>query len=231
MITFRGVSKSYGGRPVLQDISFEIKSHEVVSILGSSGSGKTTLLRLIARVLKQDAGEIETGSSRIGFVFQDHRLLPWRSALDNVALMLRAAGKSRDESRERAAVWLDRMGLKGFYSYYPGQLSGGMARRVSIARAFAVEPEIMLMDEPFSSLDVELADAMLLDLKGVLRESKATVVFVTHDFMEAINIADRLFRLGPEGLIETPVTDKATMCKEYMASRMKGICNFEPGSG
>lgn len=221
---------SYGGRPVFKNISFDIRPHEVVSILGASGSGKTTLLRLIAGIIKPEAGFIETGSRRLGFIFQDYRLLPWRSTLDNVALGLRAAGKSREEARKQAAIWLDRLGLKGVHNYYPRQLSGGMARRVSIARAFAVEPEIMLMDEPFSSLDVELADALMLDLKGVLRESQATVVFVTHDFMEAIYLADRIFRLGPEGLSETPITDKTAMCRDYIAGRMRGICNFEPGS-
>ncbi len=230
MITFRGVSRSYGGRMVLKNITFQIKPHEVASILGSSGSGKTTLLRLIAGNLKPDTGIIETGSERLGFIFQDYRLLPWRNALDNVALVLRAAGKSREESRKRAAAWLDRLGLEGFHNYYPGQLSGGMARRVSIARAFAVEPEIMLMDEPFSSLDVELAEALLRDLKEVLRESRATVVFVTHDFMEAIYLADRLFRLEPDGLMEIPIEDKVAMCREYIIGRMRGICGFEAAS-
>jgi NitT/TauT family transport system ATP-binding protein len=221
VISFSGVSKFYNGRPVLKDISFEIKPYEVVSILGPSGSGKTTMLRLMAGILKQDAGSIKTDSRRIGFIFQDHRLLPWRTALDNVALVLRAGGKSRQAAREIAAIWLDRLGLASFHSYYPGQLSGGMARRVSIARAFSSEPEIMLMDEPFSSLDRELADNLLRDLKGVLRESQATVVFVTHDFMEAINIADRLFRLGPEGLSETSMTDKSAMLREYISGRLK----------
>ena len=223
MITFRDVHKSFNELYVLKDISFEIRRLEVAAVLGPSGSGKTTLLRLISGLLKPDRGYVEVGSSRIGYIFQDHRLLPWQTAQDNIALVLRAAGASRPEAREKARYWLDRLNMSGFDDYYPGQLSGGMLQRVSIARAFAIEPEIMLMDEPFSSLDADLADSLLRDLKKVLRNYKATVVFVTHDFIEAVNVADRLFYLGPSGLIETPLKDKDAMLKEYISRRVREI--------
>lgn len=223
MIRFRDVDKSFNGLKVFKGLNFEVRRSEAVAVLGPSGSGKTTLLRLISGTLKPDKGLIEVSSRRIGFVFQDHRLLPWRTAQDNIALVLRASGRGKTEARAKARLWMDRLGLAGFYDYYPGQLSGGMVQRVSIARAFAVEPEIMLMDEPFSSLDADLADNLLRDLKQVLRKYKTTVVFVTHDFVEAINLADRIFRLGAEGLTETPITDKVTLLRQYITARMKDI--------
>jgi NitT/TauT family transport system ATP-binding protein len=223
VIRFRDVDKSFNGLTVLKGINFEVKRLEVVALSGPSGSGKTTLLRLVSGLLKPDRGAIEVGSNRIGYIFQDHRLLPWRTAEDNISLVLKAAGNSRAEAREKARSWLDRMGLAGFYNYYPGQLSGGMLQRVSIARAFAIEPEIMLMDEPFSSLDADLADSLLRDLKQVLRQHKATVVFVTHDFVEALNIADRLFYLSSAGLTETPLTDKESMLREYVNRRIADL--------
>ena len=228
MIKFQNVEKSFNGLNVLKNISFEIKTDELAAVLGPSGSGKTTLLRLMAGTLKPDGGTIAVDSPRIGFIFQDHRLLPWRTAQDNIALVLRAAGKSKEEARKKARDWMDRLGLEGFYDYYPGQLSGGMMQRVSIARAFAIEPEIMLMDEPFSSLDAGLADALLKDLKQVLREYRATTVYVTHDPLEAISLAERIFHLTPAGFEENAVTDRKTMLREYLTGRLKEI---EPGLG
>lgn len=215
MIRFRNVNVSFGGRTVLKDVSFEVQDHETVAVLGSSGSGKTTLLRLIAGTVKPDRGTVEVDSPKIGFIFQDHRLLPWRTAQDNIALPRRAAGKPREEARRRARSWMDRLGLQGFYDYYPRQLSGGMMQRVSIARAFAVEPEIMLMDEPFSSLDASLADALLRDLKQVLSGYRATAVYVTHEFPEALRMASRIFQLRDSTIEETFVADPATALRDY----------------
>jgi NitT/TauT family transport system ATP-binding protein len=215
MIRFRNVNKSFGGRTVLKDVSFELKDHETVAVLGASGSGKTTLLRLIAGTVKPDGGTVEVDSARIGFIFQDHRLLPWRTAQDNIALPRRAAGKPREEARRRARSWMDRLGLQGFYDYYPRQLSGGMTQRVSIARAFALEPEIMLMDEPFSSLDASLADALLRDLKQVLSGYRATAVYVTHEFPEALRMTSRIFQLRDSTIEETFVADPATALRDY----------------
>jgi NitT/TauT family transport system ATP-binding protein len=215
MIRFRNVNVSFGGRTVLRDVSFEVRDHETVAVLGASGSGKTTLLRLIAGTVKPDRGTVEVESPKIGFIFQDHRLLPWRTAQDNIALPRRAAGKSREESRRRARSWMDRLGLQGFYDYYPRQLSGGMMQRVSIARAFALEPEIMLMDEPFSSLDASLADALLRDLKQVLSGYRATAVYVTHELPEALRMASRIFQLRDSTIEETFVADPATALRDY----------------
>jgi NitT/TauT family transport system ATP-binding protein len=221
MIRFEHVSKSFGNRRLLEDVSFEIKPNETVAVLGPSGSGKTTFLRLIAGTLAPDSGRIDVASKKIGFIFQDHRLLPWLSAQDNIALPLRAAGRNREDARRRARSWMDRLGLQGFYDHYPAQLSGGMMQRISIARAFAFEPEIMLMDEPFSSLDAGLADAMLRDLRQVLTGYRATTVYVTHEFTEAVSLAKRVFHFHPPRLEETLISDPASAASDYFAQRTR----------
>jgi NitT/TauT family transport system ATP-binding protein len=221
MIRFNNVTKTIGGRMILQDVTFDIEDHETVAVLGSSGSGKTTILRLIAGTLKPDSGTIEVDSRKIGFIFQDHRLLPWRTAQDNVALPRRALGKTREEARRRARSWMDRLGLQGFYDYYPRQLSGGMMQRVSIARAFAIEPDIMLLDEPFSSLDASLADALLRDLKQVLSGYRATAVYVTHELPEALGMAKRIMRLNDGALEETIITDPNAALRDHYNRLLK----------
>jgi ABC-type nitrate/sulfonate/bicarbonate transport system ATPase subunit len=221
MIRFNNVTKTIGGRMILQDVTFDIEDHETVAVLGSSGSGKTTILRLIAGTLKPDSGTIEVDSQKIGYIFQDHRLLPWRTAQDNVALPRRAAGKTREEARRRARSWMDRLGLQGFYDYYPRQLSGGMMQRVSIARAFAIEPDIMLLDEPFSSLDASLADALLRDLKQVLSGYRATAVYVTHELPEALGMAKRIMRLNDGALEETIITDPNAALRDHYNRLLK----------
>jgi NitT/TauT family transport system ATP-binding protein len=210
-----------GELPILQNITFEIQDNESVAVLGPSGSGKTTLLRLIAGTLKPDTGSIEVDSSKIGYIFQDHRLLPWRTAQDNIALPLRAGGRTREAARRRARSWMDRLGLQGFYDYYPRQLSGGMIQRVSIARAFAIEPDIMLMDEPFSSLNAGLADALLRDLRQVLSGYRATTVYVTHELPEAIGLAKRIFHLRPSSFEETIIDDPITALRDYFNRLLK----------
>jgi NitT/TauT family transport system ATP-binding protein len=221
MIRFQDVTKSFSGLHVLKDMNFEVKAHETIAVLGPSGVGKTTLLRMIAGTLKPDGGTIRIASTRIAYIFQDHRLLPWRTAQDNIALVLKAGGVEPRTALEKARSWMDRLGLKGFYKYYPGQLSGGMVQRVSIARAFAIEPEIMLMDEPFSSLDADLADSLLHDLKQVLADYDTTTVYVTHDLVEALSIAERIFRLSPEGFAEVKIDDRRKMLQDYLEGRLR----------
>ncbi len=223
MIKLQKVTKSFKGLEVLRDVSFEIRDGEVVAVLGPSGSGKTTLLRLIAGTLKPDKGTLEVQSDRIGYIFQDHRLLPWRTSQDNIAMVLKATGMEDKEAKEQARYWMDRLGLKDFYGYYPGQLSGGMLQRVSIGRAFAIDPEIMLLDEPFSSLDTELADALLAEFKQVLDESKVTAVYVTHDLTEALSLAHRILHLTSAGFEEVIVHDREQMLREYYSNRLKNI--------
>jgi ABC-type nitrate/sulfonate/bicarbonate transport system ATPase subunit len=223
MIKFESVSKSFADLKILNEISFEIKNREIVALQGPSGSGKTTLLKLIAGILKPDSGTLTVPVAKIGFVFQDHRLLPWRTARDNISLVLKASGTGEAEAREKAGLWLDRLGLNKFHDYFPSQLSGGMVQRVSIARAFALEPELMLMDEPFSSLDADLADALIKELSGVLREYRTTTVYVTHDRLEAISLADRIFLLERGKLKITPVMDRKGMARDYLNDKLKEI--------
>jgi ABC-type nitrate/sulfonate/bicarbonate transport system ATPase subunit len=127
------------------------------------------------------------------------------------------------EALDKARFWMDRLGLKGFYSYYPRQLSGGMVQRVSIARAFAIEPEIMLLDEPFSNLDTSLADTLLRELRQVLFERRVTAVYVTHDITEALSLAHRIFHLTSGGLEQIMVTDREQMLREYYSHRLKDL--------
>jgi NitT/TauT family transport system ATP-binding protein len=223
MIKFNNVTKSFNGQPILDSISFAIQKDETVGLLGPSGSGKTTMLRLITGGLAPDAGSVEVNSRRIGYIFQDHRLLPWRTAADNIALVLQAQGKDKQASRETARAWMDRLGLKGFYNYYPAQLSGGMTQRVSICRAFAIEPEIMLMDEPFSSLDAGLAETLLDMLEKVLESYQTTVVYVTHDLLEAVRLCDRIFNLDQGHIREIALSDREAVVKNYCTERLKNI--------
>ncbi len=223
MIRFKNVTKNLGGRTILKDVSFEISKHESVAVLGASGSGKTTLLKLIAGTIQPDTGTIELDSQKIGFVFQDHRLLPWRTAQDNIILPLLAAGKNYESARRRARSWMDHLRLHGFYNYYPRQLSGGMVQRVSLARAFAIEPDIMLMDEPFSSLDARLADSLRRELKEVLAGYRMTTVYVTHDYPEALSMAKRIFRLQESGISDTSVSDQEAAIKDYFTGRLNDV--------
>jgi len=223
MIKFSGVSKAFGGTVILDNVSFEIKKDETVGLLGPSGSGKTTVLRLITGGLHSDTGSIEVDSHRIGYIFQDHRLLPWRTAEDNIALGLWAQGKEKAAARQTAREWMDRLGLQGFYHHYPAQLSGGMMQRVSICRAFAIEPDIMLMDEPFSSLDAGLAENLLDILEKVLQAYQTTVIYVTHDLLEAVRLCDRIFNLDGGRITEIPLADRETVVTNYCHERLKNI--------
>ncbi len=210
MITFTNVSKSFDSLKVLHDFSLHIATGQIVGVVGPSGSGKTTILKLITGILQPDSGTITVAPGAVGYVFQEPRLLPWRTALDNVAAPLRAQGQSRAAAREAAAHWLERVELGGFERYHPAELSGGMAQRVAIAR-------ILLMDEPFSNVDVELKESLLETLGSIIRERKPTVVYVTHDLPEALRLADRIVELTPDhGLRELDLSDRGAVAREWI---------------
>lgn len=187
---------------VLNDINFKMYEGEIVAILGKSGSGKSTLLRIIAGLIEATSGEVKyrgkpvRGPVRgISMVFQTFALLPWLTVLQNVELGLEAQGFAREERRERALKAIDTIGLDGFESALPKELSGGMRQRVGFARALVVEPDILLMDEPFSALDVLTADNLKTDLIDLWQSKKTGlngILFVTHSIEEAITIADRI---------------------------------------
>lgn len=184
------ISKSYGDLKVLDGVSFEVKDGEILCIVGESGCGKTTLLKIIAGIEKADDGNISLKNGRIGFVFQDVRLLPWKTVLGNVEFVLESVGM--DKSRAVKVVKL--VGLEGFEDYYPKQLSGGMQQRVGIARAIAIDPDILLMDEPFANLDALTKERMQSELLKIIQDK--TVIFVTHDIDEAVYLADRVVVLS-----------------------------------
>jgi sulfonate transport system ATP-binding protein len=176
-------------RVVLCDIAFSLASGEVCALLGPSGCGKTTLLRLIAGLDHDFDGRIETRPGRkLAMVFQEPRLLPWRNVADNLRLAGAIPGKKLDDI-------VAALGLLSHLDHFPGELSLGLARRVAIARAFAVEPDLLLLDEPFVSLDAALAQRLRDELVLLVGERKATTLVVTHDLDEAISLADRILVL------------------------------------
>ena len=207
-VVLRNIVKEYGDRGkrvrVLDGINLEIRS-EILAILGPSGCGKSTLLRIIAGIEKPSSGEIIYRTSNrdrppIGFVFQSPSLLPWLTVLENVALPLRARGVPEKEAEETARKYLSLVGLQEFENFYPEELSGGMKQRVNLARALGIEPEILLMDEPFSHLDPLTAENLRAELLDIWLSSLAPVkaiVLVTHDVVEAVYMADRIAILTP----------------------------------
>jgi NitT/TauT family transport system ATP-binding protein len=197
-IQFENVSKQFGNLPVIEDFSARIAPGEIVSLVGPSGCGKSTLLRLVAGVEALDRGRIKRNIplERIGFVFQDVRLLPWRTALQNVTFVLRNRLPTAKQRDERARAALKRVGLADFSDYLPAQLSGGMQKRVAIARALTIDPELILLDEPFSDLDLGLRLLLIQDIQRLLREGGKTAWYVTHDIREALILSDRVFVLS-----------------------------------
>ncbi|EJC72106.1 ABC-type nitrate/sulfonate/bicarbonate transport system, ATPase component [Rhizobium leguminosarum bv. trifolii WSM2012] len=208
-VTIRHLSKSYrlNGKPlqVLKDINLHIRSGESLAIVGASGSGKTTLLRVLAGLEDSDAGDVLVDGEAIqgvgaerAVIFQEPRLLPWLDVLDNVAFGLETRGLTREQARGRARHYVKLVGLQQFETAYPRQLSGGMAQRVGIARALAVQPEILLLDEPLGALDAMTKIGMQQELARIWRDEDVTTILVTHDLEEAIYLADRILILPRE---------------------------------
>lgn len=197
------VTKQYneGGNPlsVLDGISLNIDDEEFVVIVGPSGCGKTTFLKMIDGQIEPSAGEIRINDQpvtgpipEVAMVFQSFQLLPWRTVIKNVELGLEIQNVPENQRREQAQKWINLVGLDGFEDSYPSDLSGGMQQRVGLARALAVDPEILLMDEPFGALDAQTKDKMQTELLQLWEQEQKTVVFITHDISEAIYLADRV---------------------------------------
>ena len=221
VITFENVRKTFDSLVVLDDLDLRVAENEIVGIVGPSGVGKTTILKLITRIITPDSGQVTVADVHIGYVFQEPRLLPWRTALDNVAVIFRAQGVGKDEARRAAHSWLERVGLQGFEDYHPAELSGGMAQRVSLARAFAAEPRILLMDEPFSSMDLELKTSLIGMLQKIAREHETTIVYVTHELTEALQIADRIVELTAErNLRELDLSDRKKLALDWLSGTL-----------
>lgn len=187
----------------LRDISFSAEPNQFVALVGPSGCGKTTLLRLMAGMLNPTVGELSIDgvslSSRrgsIGMVFQSDRLLPWRRVLENLTVILEGRGVSRAEARARAVKQLSAVNLANADRKYPHELSGGMRQRANLARALVIEPDVVLLDEPFAALDAQTREFMQAELLSIWRENMATVVMVTHQLDEAVYLADKVVVMG-----------------------------------
>ena len=202
----RGVSVTFpdgnGGIEALRDVSFKVYPNEFICVLGPSGCGKTTLLRTLAGLLTPASGSVvfiehTRGLPRTGFVFQDANLMPWRSALRNITLPLELTGEETGEVERKAQDLIELVGLQGFESAWPKDLSGGMAQRVAIARALIHDPDLLLLDEPFGALDALTRERMGTELLRIWQARQKTVVMVTHSISEAVFLADRVLVLTP----------------------------------
>jgi ABC-type nitrate/sulfonate/bicarbonate transport system ATPase subunit len=210
-IEVTGLSKTYRrvvGRDVsltaaLDDVSFTVAPQEFVSVIGPSGCGKSTIMKILAGLLDPSSGSVKTSGHPVegpgndrGCVFQFPGLMPWKTVVDNVVLALEFAGVPRADRKERAAEYVELVGLGEFKTHYPGELSGGMQQRVGLARALAIEPVVLLMDEPFGALDALSRTRMQDELLRIWEQTKKTVLFITHSIEEAVVLSDRVLVMG-----------------------------------
>jgi NitT/TauT family transport system ATP-binding protein len=198
-LEIRGLAVAYGNHQVLGDLSLVVPEGQFVALVGPSGCGKSTLLRAVAGLVRPADGRLAifgrpvTGCApEVGILFQDDALLPWRTARDNVALGLRVRGVAAGVARSAAQAWLDRLGLGVFADHFPHELSGGMKQRVALAQVLAPRPRLLLMDEPFASLDAIVRTLLQAEFARLVRAEGLTAVLVTHDLEEALLLADRV---------------------------------------
>jgi NitT/TauT family transport system ATP-binding protein len=193
------LGKTFGDLRALQDINLAVERGEFIALVGPSGCGKTTFLRIVAGLEPASSGEVTLDGRAVrspggdrGFVFQSDNLLPWRTVFANAIIGREVAGHVGPAERQRTMELLKLVGLEGFEHYHPRQLSGGMRQRVNLARALAIDPEVLLMDEPFSSLDAQTREIMQTELMRIWEDGRKTVLFVTHQIDEAVFLADRV---------------------------------------
>jgi NitT/TauT family transport system ATP-binding protein len=204
-VEVKGIGKVYGGKvEALRDVSLSFPRGRLCTLLGPSGCGKTTLLKIIAGLIPANGGEVWVNGKKVdgpgperAFVFQDFALLPWASVLRNVAFGLELRGMPPEERNEIARRHIAEVGLAGFEGSYPNQLSGGMRQRVGLARALAVNADIILMDEPFSAIDEQTRRKFQEELLDLLKRHRKTVIFVTHSIEEAAYLSDQITLLSP----------------------------------
>jgi NitT/TauT family transport system ATP-binding protein len=201
----RDLSISYGAEPVLEAVNLTVEEGQFVSLVGPSGSGKSSLLRAVVGLQQPLSGTVETDLARseIGMLFQDDALLPWKTARDNVALGLTFNGTERSQALAEAEAWLERLGLAGFGDRFPRHLSGGQRKRVALAQVLAMKPRLILMDEPFASLDAIVRARVVKDVVELVERERISVLLVTHDLEEALSLSDEVCLLsqGPRAHI------------------------------
>jgi NitT/TauT family transport system ATP-binding protein len=201
----RDLSISYGEEPVLEAVNLTVDEGQFVSLVGPSGSGKSSLLRAVVELQQPLSGTVETDLERseIGMLFQDDALLPWKTARDNVALGLTFNGTERSQALAEAEAWLERLGLAGFGDRFPRHLSGGQRKRVALAQVLAMKPRLILMDEPFASLDAIVRARVVKDVVELVERERISVLLVTHDLEEALSLSDEVYLLsqGPRAHI------------------------------
>jgi NitT/TauT family transport system ATP-binding protein len=240
MIEVDRLSKTFPARgddaPVeaLKEVSLEVRDGEFLTVLGPSGCGKTTLLRIIAGLEQFDGGDVRVGGTSItgpgpdrAMVFQSFALLPWATVLANVAFGLELRGVPKGQREAHAEELIDLVGLTGFENRLPGQLSGGMQQRVGLARALAVDPEILLMDEPFGALDEQTRRLLQEELLAIWEQSRKTVIFITHSMEEAVLLGDRVVLMSPRpGRIVEIVNVPLTRPRASAVDDMAGSAEF-----
>ena len=231
IVEARSIGKTYpGGVEALRDVSIAFPEGQLSTLLGPSGCGKTTLLKIIAGLIPHDAGEVWVKGRLVqgpgperAFVFQDFALLPWASVMRNVAFGLELRGLPRAEREAIARRYVAEVGLEGFEDRHPAELSGGMKQRVGLARALAVDADIILMDEPFSSVDEQTRRKFQEDLLALLRQHRKTVIFVTHSIEEAAYLSDQIVLLsarpGTVSRIVRPAVDRSRSPDEIRRDR------------
>ena len=215
----------------LQDVSFDIMPGEFVSLVGSSGCGKSTLLRTLAGLLIPDQGSVWLDGKRVtaprrqvGIVFQQANLMPWRTVMDNVLLPLELSDMPKAQAHWRAKIMIELVGLAEFANAYPSELSGGMAQRVAIARALVHDPQVLLLDEPFGSLDALTRERMGQELLRIWRSQRKTVLMVTHSVSEAVFLSDRVLVLSPRpGTVASRVTIDLPRPRELVLMESKAF--------
>lgn len=204
MIQLLNIQKKYHEQTILNGLQMAFEDHAITAILGPSGCGKTTLLKIVAGLIPADAGEISGMEGRIpGFLFQEPRLLPWMNAMQNLDFVLPRAMGNQDRKR-LCNEMLDAVGLAGYQNHYPSQLSGGMSQRLSIARAFIIQSDILFMDEPFQSLDIKRREQVFGLFRELWQKHRPTVLMVTHDVQEALLLSDKMYILSdkPTGILK-----------------------------
>ena len=222
-----GLNKQFGDLQVLQNIDLAVERGEFIAVVGPSGCGKTTFLCMVAGLEPVSSGTILLDGQKLsgpggnrGFVFQNDSLLPWRTVLANALIGPEVMGQVGAKERQRTLDLLKLVGLGGFEGYYPRQLSGGMRQRVNLARALAIDPEILLMDEPFASLDAQTREIMQTELMRIWEQGRKTVLFVTHQIDEAVFLSDRVlvFARRP-GRLQESVEIKLARPRELVIKR------------